>query len=101
MATKYPALPTTAEGPAGSIRIVLATELTNSRGEPADGHWQSSKRIIHIDKTLTIDQQWRTLLHEMTHVGLDDGGLSQTMSEKMQEAICVAISTARFRERFG
>jgi len=41
------------------------------------------------------------LYHELTHAALDDSGLSQGMTDAMQESFCEAMATARMRERFG
>lgn len=58
-------------------------------------------RTIEVATTATKRHQWRTLYHELAHAALDDSGVSQGMSEAMQETICEAMATARMRERFG
>jgi hypothetical protein len=48
-----------------------------------------------------LAHQWRTLFHELTHVALDDSGLSNGMNDELVEAVCDAVATQRVREMFG
>ena len=46
-------------------------------------------------------QRWRTFYHELTHVAVIDSGLANNLRDKIHEALCDAMATARMRERFG
>ena len=98
---KYPALPTTVEAPGGTITVILKPTLRHGDGTECWGMWDLAARTIEIATTGTKRHQWRTLFHELCHAALDDSGISQGMTEAMQETLCECIATARMRERFG
>ena len=97
---KYPALPKSLMAPGGPVSIVLRQTLT-VEGKEAWGAWERHTRTIEIVKTAPPEHQWRVLFHELTHAALDDAGAANLMTAELEETICDAISTARFRERFG
>jgi hypothetical protein len=98
---KYPALPATVEAPGGTISVILKPTLRHGDGTECWGMWDLAARTIEIATTGTKRHQWRTLFHELTHAALDDSGISQGMTEAMQETLCECMATARVRERFG
>lgn len=98
---KYPALPATVEAPGGTITVILKPTLRHPDGTECWGMFDLANRTIEIATTASKRHQWRTLFHELTHAALDDSGISQGMTDAMQETICEALTTARMRERFG
>jgi Zn-dependent peptidase ImmA (M78 family) len=98
---KYPALPATVEGSGGTITVLLKPTLRHADGTECWGMWDSANRTIEIATAAARRHQWRTLYHELTHAALDDSGISQGMTDAMQETLCEALATARMRERFG
>ena len=98
---KYPALPPTVEAPGGTITVILKPTLRHPDGTECWGMFDLAARTIEIATTATKRHQWRTFYHELTHSALDDSGISQGITEAMQESICECIATARMRERFG
>lgn len=105
MATKrsvnFPPLPKIVTAPGGDVTIVLSPKIKHPDGDECWGMWDESIRTITLDKTATKRHQWRVLFHELTHVALDDAGLSNGMPYELVEAVCDAIASARMRERFG
>jgi Zn-dependent peptidase ImmA (M78 family) len=99
---KYPALPATVEAPGGTITVLLKPTLRHADGTDCWGLWDASTRTIEIATATAVKRhQWRTLFHELTHAALDDAGISQGMTDAMQETLCEALATARMREKFG
>ena len=99
---KYPALPATVEAPGGTITVLLRPTLRHADGTDCWGLWDASNRTIEIATATAVKRhQWRTLFHELTHAALDDAGISQGMTDAMQETLCEAMATARMREKFG
>jgi hypothetical protein len=97
---KYPALPTTVEAPGGTITVILKPTLRHPDGTECWGMFDLANRTIEIATAAPKRHQWRTLYHEWCHAALDDSGISQGMTEAMQETLCECIATARMRERF-
>jgi Zn-dependent peptidase ImmA (M78 family) len=98
---KYPPLPATVEAPGGTITIILRPTLRHNDGTECWGMWDAANRTIELATSGAKRHQWRTLYHELCHAALDDSGISQGMTEAMQETLCEALATARMRERFG
>lgn len=96
----FPPLPKTLAGPAGPFTVSLV-ERPMMDNRAVMGLWDGLKRHIEIDKTMPVAQQWLTFFHELTHVGLADSGLDELLSHEETEAVCDAVATSRFRERFG
>ena len=96
----YPKLPRTVMGAAGPITVVHQAKVTY-RGEECWGLWDDATRTITICSGATLSHQWRILFHEETHAALSDSGVDCVLGVKTVELICVAMSTARTRERFG
>jgi hypothetical protein len=59
-----------------------------------DPHSDDHGRYYHDQRTIIIDPDKEdphaALIHEMMHAALAAGGLSETLDEKLEEAICVA-----------
>ena len=95
----YPPIPSTVETIGGAVRVVVVTALCDEDGAACWGLWVRSAREIRL-APLTPALQWATLFHELHHVALDDSGLANLLSAKMQEALCDASASARMREQF-
>lgn len=95
---RWPTLPKSVQGAGGTLDIVLVP----IPGGHADalGHFDGSRRRIEILKSLRGDQKWNVLFHELCHAALWDSGAHNLISREVEENICDAIATARFRERF-
>lgn len=96
----YPAIPTLIRGVAGPIKVRRRKNITLD-GAGCWGLWDGAKRLITIDSTAAIDQQWRVLFHELAHAALHDAGIENLMEERAVEAICDALSAARTQEMRG
>ena len=40
-------------------------------GHELDGLWDEANQLIYVDKTLTLEEQWETLRHELLHAIID------------------------------
>jgi hypothetical protein len=98
---RWPAIPSSVHGVGGLIRVRFATRKVGNPGEPAWGSWTPSKRLICIDRRAEPRYRWRVYFHEVHHAALDDSGLSELITERMEEALCEAYASARMCERFG
>lgn len=98
----YPRIPDRIEAPGGAVTVTFkpAGKVRDAHHE-AWGTWEAHTRSVEIDKSAPPAHQWRTLFHELTHVALDDAGLSNGMPDELVEAVCDAVATQRMRERFG
>lgn len=97
----FPALPKSVMAPGGEVSVSLVANIKHPDGDECWGIWDDAARTITLDKTAMKRHQWRVLFHELTHVALDDAGLSNGMNDELVEAVCDAIASARMRERFG
>lgn len=98
---RFPPLPKTISAPGGTVTVRRVKAIKLASGHEAWGTWEPHTRTVEIDLTAPMAHQWRTLYHELAHVALDDAGLHNGMNEELVEAVCDALATARFRERFG
>lgn len=98
---KYPPLPKRISAPGGEVTVKMVDGIKLGGGAEAWGTWEASSRTIEIDKNAPPSHRHRVLYHELAHVALDDAGLHNGMPEELIEAVCDAMATARFRERFG
>lgn len=99
---RYPRIPAQFEAPGGLVMIVRKPSGAVKSGvNECWGTWEPHTRTIELDSSAPLAHQWRTLFHELTHVGLDDAGLSNGMNDELVEAVCDAMATLRMRERFG
>ena len=98
---KYPPLPATVEAPGGTITVILKPTLRHPDGSECWGMFDLANRTIEIATTASKRHQWRTYYHELCHAALDDSGISQGMTEAMQETLCECLASARMREKFG
>ena len=98
---RLPPLPKLVQQPGGPVTVALGKDLKDDGGSAASGHYANRERHITIDATEPRSFQWLIYFHELTHVALIDSGLAQSMNEDLQEVLCDAVATARFREKFG
>jgi hypothetical protein len=61
------------------------------------GEYDEAKHVIRV-RRCRREQAWSVLFHEETHMHLSDLGVSNLLSDEMQEAICDAIATARMAD---
>lgn len=61
--------------------------------ENAHGAWSPQKRDILIDedKDVSLDNQWMSLWHEITHLALSDSGATTNLKGKQEELVCDAL----------
>lgn len=97
---KYPKLPTTVEMPGGRI-TVQTVEPFEVEGQKCWGTWDQTTRTIRVDKTMPQSFQWNVYFHELAHVAIMDSGIDNLFSLEVHEALCDALATARYREKFG
>jgi hypothetical protein len=68
-----------------------------TKDELVQGEIDFTKRVIRI-RRMRREQAWQVLFHEETHLTLDDLGVSNFLSPKIEEAICDAIAASRMAE---
>lgn len=99
-AKKLPPLPKTVNAPGGPIRVEMVTPIYVD-DKRCWGIYRDSDRLIQVDATLSGDYMWKVYYHELFHAFVIDAGLANLLSYEMHEALCDAIGTARYIERFG
>lgn len=100
-AKRFPPLPKVVEGAMAPIVIVVGP--FKKRRKDNCGLWKEMDRTIHINAAMPLPQQHATLEHELVHAALTDAGVDELLRHKprLLEAVCDAVSTARYRQRFG
>lgn len=99
MTPRARALPRVIDAPGGPVRVTLRRgALHDDDGNEAWGLYDVAKRRIYISRAIPPAHRWKVLWHEWTHVALIDAGLDNGIEERLHEAICDAIATARVRE---
>lgn len=101
MAEPWPVVPRLWRGAGGPITVRLRRRPKHEDGTEVWGLWDDAARRITIDGTAKREHQWRVLFHELTHAALHDSGIENLLEAKAVEAICDAISTARYQEMRG
>lgn len=91
MAHQLPAIPPTAFSHLGPLPVCLLDGMADREG--ALGKWQEGERRILLDPKTQQVAQWATFWHEIGHVVMWDGAVSQQLSIKQQEAVCDALGT--------
>lgn len=90
-------IPSRVMGVLGPIDIVIVPESEWHRNKKYVGEWEPRSRTISLlDQTKA--QMVHTYFHELQHAAMDDCGLSNLLTEKMEEALCDLAGTARSRE---
>ncbi len=92
-----PPIPANVVGLSGAICVELC-ESIRARGTEYWGEYDRSERRIRLDRAAPLEWQTNRLYHEMAHATLDDSGLHNLLSEKVQEALCDAFASARMAE---
>lgn len=85
---RMPPLPKALFSVLGPVPIEMAPDLD---GGDALGVFDERTRKILIERDMPKTTQWSTLLHELCHLALWDGGLVGRISNEQEEAICDAI----------
>jgi hypothetical protein len=96
-----PPIPKRVEAPGGPVIVSQVRKVPNLDGAECWGLYDSSTRRIRILRSLPLRFRWKILYHELVHVALIDAGLDNGIEDRLHEAICDAIATARSREAFG
>src|SRR3972149_6398292 len=57
------------------VKVKLVTPATikavSPGGHELDGMWDDVNKLIYVDKTLSLEDQWETLRHELLHAIID------------------------------
>ncbi len=69
------------------FKIIFTTDIMVN-DKPAGGAVDFDLMQIEIDEGLSPANKLKTLLHEVTHIGLDVSGIDQTMPDFVVESIC-------------
>lgn len=85
--------PDTLEIMGATFTIKYVTKLKDDDDNSLSGEMQGSKRLItiNLNEHDNLDELERTLLHEITHAVLYMSGLSEQLTEKLEESIVVAL----------
>lgn len=97
---KLPPLPKTVNAPGGVIRIEMVTPIYVD-DKRCWGTYTDSERVIRVDSSTSDEYRWKIFYHELFHAFVIDAGLANLLTYEMHEALCDAIGTARYVERFG
>ena len=62
--------------------------------ENCEGVVYTSRREIHLDNSLPLEQLRRVLIHEIMHAILSISGISEKLSYTVEESIAVAMESA-------
>ncbi len=104
-AKRYPPIPKSIDAPSGVISIEFSDDLDGKNPKPEDadtmGQYDQLNRLISLRRKMSRRQAWYTLFHEMTHLWLDESGLSNGLSHELEEALCNAVATGLMRYKFG
>lgn len=77
-----------------TICIVSESKLRKvSESKPDEtvyGYYEDISRTVYLNETLQPEQLRTVLLHELMHAILSIGGVSNILSEKVEESICNA-----------
>lgn len=98
IAPDWPPIPATVQGLGGPITVKLIPNPKDEDGAELWGSWEQSTRVIEIDAGAPIEFQHHTLGHELCHATLGDSGLVNLLEEKLIEALCDALGSARVQE---
>lgn len=98
---RWPSIPRVVMMPGGPVSVVLTRKPIRHENAECWGLYDIERRTITIDVKAEPSQRWRTFYHELTHVAVIDSGLANNLRDKIHEALCDAMATARMRERFG
>lgn len=97
---KWPRLPRIVHGLGGPIRIVRQRRIVEG-GDECWGLWNRERRTVSILRSIPHEHQWRTLFHELSHAAITDSGVEEFLEDKVHEALCYAIASARIQEMRG
>jgi hypothetical protein len=90
-----PPLPKFVYSALGPIPIELVKKFTDDKhGIEYQGEFDQHIRRIRILKKLSREQAWQVLRHEWLHAVLFDSGLTNVLTDKLEEQLCDAISTS-------
>lgn len=95
-----PRLPRRVFSPAGPVKVLRQSRLTDEDGDSVLGLWDERSRTIYIDRTLSYEAGMLTLEHEKIHAWLADLGLQAVLSVELTELLADALATARCNERY-
>lgn len=97
----WPALPSVVHSSIGDVPVEQVADLKDETGDDCLGIWNYGERKIKLRPDQAPPAGWQTLVHEKVHMWLSDSGVSGFLSQKQEEAICDAISTAIVAEMAG
>lgn len=89
-----PEIPSVVYSLIGSVPIELVPDLKDESGDDCLGVWSYGERKIKLRPGQPPVTLWQTLIHEKVHMWLSDSGVGGFLSEKQEEAICDALSSA-------
>lgn len=90
--TDWPPLPKVVQGLAGPIRILRPVTIAGGgKRKVVLGEWSMLERVIRVKATLSREVAWQTLLHELLHAAMDDGGVN--LPERLEEPVSDAGSS--------
>lgn len=69
----------------------VTVTMKDLKGENALGQFKWNSREIELEKTLPPSTQAVTLFHEITHMGLMDSGVANSLTHEQNEAVCDAL----------
>lgn len=104
--TRYPAIPKKVACPGGTVPVTLLTPEQMKKfadpGEELFGYFDENTRAIFLRSNMPLEQQHRTLWHELSHVGLSDSGITNGLGDgQLEEALCDAFASLVMRALYG
>lgn len=80
------------------VTVVMVPNLKDQDGDECLGLWNYGERKIKLRPGQPPAVLWQTFYHEKVHMWLSDSGVSAFLTDKQEEAICDALSTALLAE---
>lgn len=90
-------IPNKVMGLGGLIDVKVVEELELIEDKEADAAWDVNNRVIELVQRQPNTMQHR-YYHELVHAAIDDSGIGNLLTSKLEEALCDLIATARMRE---
>lgn len=91
---KLPELPRRVKIQGRWYKVRVARNLQKTR---EDGDWGDSNalsRLIRVSNKAQLEERWRILWHEFVHMVLAQGGVSELLGTKTEEAVVLALEHA-------
>lgn len=91
-------IPSSVHSALGPVPVEFVPNLKDQKGVDCLGTWNYNDRKLRLRPEQPAVVAWQTFFHEKVHMWLNDAGVTGFLSEKQEEAVCDALSTAMLAE---